>query len=171
MARWKREIDAFDAANALVISYQASHTIRNIRSGFHKTGAWNYDEWGPSLSTLRDSIQLEAKSSRNITSLSDLLTAFEKKSRTLLATPVIEVGERGTVRVNVSSGVSYTAADVLDALRTKEEMTKAREQAALLKSSLQSYIEHSVDNDKTKDTATEIGRLEELRPRRLIQKN
>lgn len=78
LIRSKHEIEAIGVANALAISEQTSHKIRNIRSGFQKSGVWNYDDWGPYLSTLQDSIQLDAKSSSKITSLSDLLPAFEK---------------------------------------------------------------------------------------------
>lgn len=60
---------------------------------------------------------------------------------------------------------------MLDSLLTKEDISKAREEPALLKSSIQSYIKRSVENDKSKDTAAELDRFEEHKPRRLIQRN
>lgn len=76
--------------------------------------------------------QRHGSSDGNKISLSDLFGALQKKVRTVLATPVVEVGDRGTLRINASSGVNYSAADVLAALRSKEEMTKACGNAKLL---------------------------------------
>lgn len=49
-------------------------------------------------------------------------------------------------------------------------MTKARSYSSSLHTSQKCYIEEAVDNDKTKDTATELRNLGELKARRVIQR-
>lgn len=49
-------------------------------------------------------------------------------------------------------------------------MTKAGEQASLQKSSLISFIEHSIAVDKTNDSSAELKLLSELKARRGIQR-
>lgn len=98
----------------LNIAIQESHTIRNIRSGFHKTGIWNVDCWGPSCSGLENAInQFGRESSEN---LEQLVKYFDKHSRYLLGNVCTHVSETGSVRVESTTGINLTSDDALEDL-------------------------------------------------------
>lgn len=62
LTRTKNIVDALDVANILAISFQSSRTISSIRSGFHNSGMWKFDEWALSSETLQQVLQLHGNS-------------------------------------------------------------------------------------------------------------
>lgn len=115
--RTKKIFDSFDMANFLSIAYQSSHNINNTRNGFQKSETWNFDEWAPSVATLKQVLQLYGDSEELIETLSDILSSFETKFRTLVAHADIDVSESGTLCIQLSSTVHYTVSVVLQAPR------------------------------------------------------
>lgn len=57
LSRTVSVIDAFDIANIRNMALQESHTIKNIRSGFHRTGIWNVEKWRPSAAGLEGFVE------------------------------------------------------------------------------------------------------------------
>lgn len=81
----------------------------------------------------------------------------------------MDISDSGILRINIPGGVHYTSAKALEAIKEKKEATKARQQAAKRSSSLQAFIERAIEND-INESATEIQRLNNLKPRKLIQR-
>lgn len=54
-------VDAFDVANVLSLSFEATHTISMIRSGFHRSRKFSFDKSYPSVSTLVNVMDIEGK--------------------------------------------------------------------------------------------------------------
>lgn len=127
LRRTKKVVDLFGLANMLHVSYQTWHSIKHVRSGFHKGGNWNYAEWAPSVTSLTSGVQQHGNSDRKSLGPSELLTKFEKKSRALLRAPTLEVSDSETVRLNISRVVHYTSTEALKAITDKEEATKVRQ--------------------------------------------
>lgn len=102
------------------ISLQQSHTIKNIRSKFHKTGTSNYDEWQPPISKFEQLLSMFSMNTPNLSvTLHYLCDLFEERSPTFLCTPVIEVSTKGTIRLKLSSGVHLKSKNAIDALNEK----------------------------------------------------
>lgn len=178
LTRVKKNLDAFDIANMLSLSIQESHTIKNIRSGFHRSGAWNQTQWCPSVSSLQSTLGLYGAATDDSYPASDLArlcNSFENSSRSLLYTVNLDVSEKGTIRVNSTSGVHLTSQAALDALLQKETKTrekkKAEEEIRRRNESLSLFIAYEVDNEpKNVDSTAELRHLEALRPRREIMR-
>lgn len=115
-------------------------------------------------------IQAHRAAQYNNLGFCELFEKFEKKYRTLLATPGIDISESRTLRLNVCSWIRHTSADALAAFDEGEEMTKALRRASQIKHSVLYFIDQSMEIDKTKDTAAELKRLPEWKPIRLIQR-
>lgn len=49
LARNMEDLDELDADNVLAVSFQVLYSIRNIWSGFHKSGNFNFDDLYPLL--------------------------------------------------------------------------------------------------------------------------
>lgn len=112
------------------------HTIKNIRSGFHKSGSWNFDEWRPSISTLNHSMDMHCNHQDRKLTLPQLMEIFDKDVVRCWHPLLLRLSYSGKISLNFTGGIRYTSEEVLSALREKEEMTKLWKQSVLLKTSL-----------------------------------
>lgn len=120
-------VDAFDGANLLSITFQGSHIMKNIRSGFHKNGTLNFYQWCPSWTTLCNFVYLHSKPTDSTKTIALLLETFERKCWTLLSDSTVKISDNGTIQLNVSCGIQCTFTDAISGLRDKEKMKAERQ--------------------------------------------
>lgn len=142
------------------MSYKASHTINNVRSGFHKTGTWNIHEWYPSFETLKHLFQVHGQDQGSIETLYQLFSILENKSIRIFAVPSIATSESGSLRLKVTGSVHFTSEKVL---KEKDELTKARRKAVQKTSSIIYFIKGAIANEKAEDTQAGLVRLQDLK--------
>lgn len=119
-ARIASKLNAFTVGSCISNAYAKAFVSPIIRSGFVRSGLWNWVTYKTDVSALE---HLFGKFGVEKPSLDLLLRSFEKNERSLLREANVE--EDGRIRINTSAGANVTSECVLAALKLREDRKKA----------------------------------------------
>lgn len=114
-SRVKSVLNAFDIAGCIRDAYTRSHTSGNIISGFLRTGIWDPVKLRTNISVVE---VILGKYGKDTSTVEKLISFFLKMQRSLLHPMDLE--EEGRIKIDTSSGLHLTSANVIDALAKRE---------------------------------------------------